>query len=149
MAIYGNNNFDTIIDEDFDMEEYEQNCLYTELATLPGETLNSFLESEECAMLEAKGLISRKTIIRLNKKDDLERRTNIAAYQLAKQKGDALWTKFLKHRRLEKKYAKDIKKKYRQKAEAIAKKEQRNKLTHKLPQKLLTKSDLEKGRERR
>ena len=87
---------DIMLDEDFDMDAYNEACLYMELASLPEEDRKAIAESEEAAILEAKGKISRKTIIRLNKKDDMERRTSAAAYQMAKDANDPLWDKLVK-----------------------------------------------------
>ena len=73
-----------LLDEDFDMDSFNETCVYMELAQLPEEQRKAVVESEEAAILEAKGKISRKTIVRLNRADDIERRTTAAAYQMAK-----------------------------------------------------------------
>ena len=52
------------------------------------------LLEEADVLMEAKK-ISRRTIVKLNKNDDLTRRTGMAALQLAKDNHDALWNKLV------------------------------------------------------
>lgn len=75
-------------------------------------------------LLEAKK-ISRRTIVKLNKNDDLTRRTGMAALQLAKDNNDSLWNKLVKNRIMERKLLGAIKKKYASKAKVVASKGQR------------------------
>jgi hypothetical protein len=75
-------------------------------------------------LLEAKK-ISRRTIVKLNKNDDLTRRTGMAALQLAKDNNDVLWQKLVKNRIMERKLLAAIKKKYANKAKVVATKGQR------------------------
>ena len=75
-------------------------------------------------LMEAKK-ISRKTIVRLNKNDDLTRRTGMAALQLAKDNNDTLWKKLVKNRIMERKLLAAIRKKYANKAQLAARKGQR------------------------
>lgn len=46
------------------------------------------------ALVEAK-VLNKKTLVRLSKKDDLDRRTTMAAMELAKQKNDPLFQKLV------------------------------------------------------
>ncbi len=138
---------DIMLDEDFDMDAYNEACLYMELASLPEEDRKAIAESEEAAILEAKGKISRKTIIRLNKKDDMERRTSAAAYQMAKDANDPLWNKLVKALNMKKEYKSKILKKYGVKAQRVAKQSQKDYLKQPAA-KLLKVSDLSKTREK-
>lgn len=52
--------------------------------------LKEFLNSEECEALVEARLLNRKTIVRLNKADDLKRRKRLVALQIAKNKKDPL-----------------------------------------------------------
>lgn len=52
--------------------------------------LKEFLESDECEALVEARVLNRRTIVRLNKKDDLRRRKRLVALQLAKNKKDPL-----------------------------------------------------------
>ena len=62
---------DELLDEEFDMDSFNEACVYMELAQLPEEQRKAVVESEEAAILESKGKISRKTIVRLNRADDM------------------------------------------------------------------------------
>lgn len=135
------------LDEEFDMDAFHETCLFMELAALPEEDRKAIAESEEAAILEAKGKISRKTIIRLNKADDMERRTTAAAYQMAKDNNDPLWGKLVKALDMKKKYKGAIIKKYGSKAKRVAKQSQKDYLKQPAS-KLLKVSDLTKTREK-
>lgn len=82
------------------------------------------LLEEADVLMEAKK-ISRRTIVKLNKNDDLTRRTGMAALQLAKDNHDALWNKLVKNRIQEHKLLAAIKKKYANKAQIVARQGQR------------------------
>lgn len=147
MPFFANTTHDDImLDEEFDMDAFNETCVFMELASLPEKDRIAVAESEEAAILESKGKISRKTIIRLNKKDDMERRTSAAAYQLAKDANDPLWTKLVKALNMKKMYKEKILKKYGVKAQRVAKQSQRDYLKHPAA-KLLKVSDLTKTRE--
>lgn len=147
MPFFANTTHDDImLDEEFDMDAFNETCVFMELASLPEKDRIAVAESEEAAILEAKGKISRKTIIRLNKKDDMERRTSAAAYQMAKDANDPDWIKLVKALDMKKKYKSKILKKYGVKAQRVAKQSQRDYLKHPAA-KLLKVSDLTKTRE--
>lgn len=137
---------DIMLDEEFDMESYNEACLFMELATLPYEDRKAIAESEEAAILEAKGMIGRKTLIRLNKNDDVSRRTSAAAYQMAKDNNDPLWGKLMFHMGKKNEFKEKILKKYNQKAIRVAKKSQKDYLKHPAS-KLLKVKDLKDTRE--
>lgn len=138
---------DMMIDEEFDMDAYEETCLFMELASLPYEDRKAIVESEEAAVLEAKGMIGRRTLIRLNKDDDVSRRTSAAAYQMAKDANDPLWTKLMFHMEKKNEYKQKILKKYNAKAERVAKKSQKDYLKRPAA-KLLKVADLKETREK-
>lgn len=138
---------DIMLDEEFDMDAYNEACLFMELAGLPEEQRKAIVESEEAAVLEAKGLIGRKTLIRLNKQNDLDRRTSAAAYQMAKDAKDPLWTKLVFHMGKKNEYKKKIIKKYNGKASRVAKKSQKDFLKQPAA-KLLKQKDLSETREK-
>lgn len=138
---------DEILTEDFDMDAFAETCLYMELASLPYEDRKAIVESEEAAILEAKGLIGRKTLIRLNKNDDVARRTSAAAYQMAKDNNDPLWKKLMFHMGKKNEYKDKILKKYNAKAERVAKKSQKEFMKNPAS-KLLKVADLKETREK-
>lgn len=142
-----NNEEDIMLDEEFDMDAYMETCLLMELMSLSDEERKAIAESEEAAILEAKGLIGRKTFVRLNKQDDLGRRTSAAAYQMAKDANDPLWAKLTKYMALKNEYKSKILKKYGVKAGRIAKVSQKDYLKHPAT-KLLKQKDLADTREK-
>lgn len=149
MPFFANNHNiddDIMLDENFDMDAYNETCLFMELASLPYEQRKAIAESEEAAVLEAKGMIGRKTFIRLSKNDDVERRTSAAAYQMAKDKNDPLWKKLMFHMQKKNQYKEAILKKYNAKASRVAKQSQKDYLKHPAA-KLLKVEDLKKTRE--
>lgn len=150
MAFFVNENYkndDELLDEDFNMDEYLETCLYMDLMSKPAEERKAIAESEEASILEAKGLVGRKTFIRLSKNDDIERRTSAAAYQMAKDKNDPLWTKLVFHMNKKKEFKNKILKKYGAKAQRVAKKSQKDYLKHPAS-KLLKVKDLSATREK-
>lgn len=92
-----------------------------EMSTFPKENIDSFLESDEARALEEAGIISRRTLVRLSKQDDLTRRVKIAALDNARSSGDALWKQLKKNRKKERELIAKIVKKYGNKARKDAK----------------------------
>lgn len=92
------------------------------------EAVNKFeealeMESENGYVNEARRL-TKKTYVRLNKSDDLQRRSHLACLVLAKAHKDPLWTKLALNRIKERKLRNAIYKKYGNKANMVAKKSQ-------------------------
>ena len=77
------------------------------------------------------GKISRKTIVRLNKADDLHRRAQIGAMLAARNAHDPKYTKYMKYKALCRDLKAEILQKYATKGEKIAKQSQREFLTRK------------------
>lgn len=73
-----------------DVQALCENMFYDMVASMPEEARKSFLESDECKeyLEENGGFVGRKTLVRLNKIDDLSRRIKLAVYQKAKEDGD-------------------------------------------------------------
>lgn len=120
-----------IDDQDFDYDALDEACVIAYLSRQPDEVIQEFAQSEECQVLINEGKISKKTIIKLNKNNDLIRRQTLAAYQIAKQKNDPNWAKFIKYKALANKYKQEIIRKYGNRTVAIAKKSQRDFVTAK------------------
>jgi hypothetical protein len=100
--------------------------ILNELSQLPDEIKESFATSEEAKTLLERGIISKKTIVRLNKTDDLSRRIKLAAFQAAKEHNDSLWDQLVKNRIKEKDLIEKIVQKYHTKATQSAKLGQRD-----------------------
>lgn len=115
------------LDEDeFDYDALDEACAISLLSRTSDEELKAFIQSEECESLITEGKISRKQIVRLNKNSDLTRRQTLAAYQIAKDKNDINWQKFIKYKTLANQYKHNIIEKFGHKSEVVAKKSQRN-----------------------
>jgi hypothetical protein len=104
-----------------------------EVSHLSDEKIQEFCQSEEAEALVQEGVIRKKTLVRLSKKDDISRRRTMAAFSLARAKKDPLWTKLVKNRVQERKLIGAIVKKYGGKAEKVAKVGQRDYLKKKMP----------------
>lgn len=70
------------------------------------------------------GRFKKNTLVRLSKKDDLIRRETMVAMQLAKEKNDPLWRKFVKNTKIRNSLKEQIKRKYGNQSTRIAKKAQ-------------------------
>ena len=79
----------------------------------------------EAQILEAKNVISKKNMMRLNKKADETRRTKLIAYQMAKAADDPNWKKLVRYQKLRKECIQKIMDKYGNKAAKIAVKAQK------------------------
>lgn len=114
-------------DDLMDYEAYEESCAIAMLESdYTPEEVKQFVLSEECEALITEGKLNRKTIMKLNKNDDLSRRRKIAAFQLAREKNDPLWTKLVANRVKERELINKIMDKYGSRAEVVAKKSQRD-----------------------
>lgn len=125
---------------DVNLEELQEAFLYDEFGSAPDVEKKAMLE--EGVLLEAKGKISRKTIVRLNKNDDLTRRTTMAALQLSKDANDNLWKALVANRIKERKLLAAIKKKWGPKAGIVAKKAQKDYISGTNRSKMLSAKDL-------
>lgn len=111
------------VEMNLNMDELLEAYYYDDHYSDSDEEKRELLESSDM-LLEAKK-VSRKTIVKLNKNDDLTRRTNMAALQLAKDNNDSLWKKLVKNRIQERKLLAAIKKKYAAKSTIAARRAQK------------------------
>lgn len=88
------------------------------------EALKKFTESAEVQALVEARKMAKHTFVRLNKTDDLQRRTNLACLVLARAHKDPLWTKLAANRRMERKLRNAIYAKFKNKAAIVARKSQ-------------------------
>lgn len=103
-----------------DFDAYQEGCIYLEMMDLSVEDRTALMETPEFLALEAKGLIGKRTIVKLKKEDDLERRETMAAFELARDMADPLWDKLAANRVKERELISKIKAKYKNKATIIA-----------------------------
>lgn len=114
------------VEMEINMDELHEAFFYDDHYSDSDEEKRELLENAD-TLLEGK--ISRKTIVKLNRNDDLTRRTSMAALQLARDNNDNLWKKLVKNRIQERKILAAIKKKYAGKASATARQAQRSYVT--------------------
>lgn len=115
-----------------------ESMIYEDAMALSDEELKEFLATE-AKVLQEKKMLGRRTIVRLSQKDDLRRRTKMAAYHIAKEKKDPLWTKLVKNRVLERKFIRAIIQKYKSQAVRLARLNQREYIKMKRGSKFLDK----------
>lgn len=121
MGVYSDN----IRDEDFgiDMDALVEAFIIDDLTHNYGEdTIKEFCAAGGVgeALLEAKVLSNKRTLMRLSKESDLARRKVIAAIQMARAKNDPLFAKLVKHKLLFKQARQKIVAKYGSKASRAA-----------------------------
>ena len=118
--IYGN-----VLNEGIDNSEIPEGLLeqyiVDEVSHLTDEQIQEFCHSPEAEQMVQEGTMRKKTLVRLSKKDDMSRRRTMAAFSIARQKKDPLWTKLVKNRVQERKLIGEIVKKYGNKADRVAK----------------------------
>ena len=108
-------------------------CIVDEVSHLSDEKIQEFCQSPEAEALVEAGIMRKKTLVRLSKKDDFSRRRTMAAFTIAREKKDPLWSKLVKNRVQERKLIGEIVKKYGGKADKIAKAGQKEYLKQKMP----------------
>lgn len=76
------------------------------------EERKQYLESDEVKALEEANVVGRRTIVRLSKQDDYNRRITLAAMQKAKEQNSADWKRLKKAHMLKKLAIANIVKRY-------------------------------------
>ncbi len=132
MSIFGSSNT-ILLENDLNQSELLESYIYDEISKLSPETIQEFVQSEQAQAMLEKGMIGKKTLVKLSKIDDLERRTGMAALQIAKDKGDYLFDQLAKIRMKEKEILDKIYAKYEMQAAKAAKIGQKNYLQGKIP----------------
>lgn len=88
--------------------------------TLTESELEEFKNSREVEMLVESGVISKGTIVRLSKEDDLSRRTKLAAMYLARSNDDPALRKILDLKKELRRYTNELVKRYQSEAKKQA-----------------------------
>jgi len=114
-------------------KELNESYYCNELCHLTQGRIEQFLESTECQLMLEKSLIGKKTMIKLSKMDDLERRIGMAAIQLAKEHNDPLYEKLKLNRIKERQLLGAINKRYVNPASKVAKVQQKEHIQNKIP----------------
>lgn len=123
-------------------EELMEQFFYDDFASCSDEEKKALFESSEIAILEKKNITNKKTLVRLNKNDDITRRTTMAALQLARDNNDPLWRALKANRIKERKLLAAIERKYASKATKVARVGQREYLKNVNKPKMLKTSDI-------
>ena len=105
--------------------ELLESFIYDEVSRMSNEDRKAWLESDQCKLLQEKGIFRRNTLVKLSKTDDLDRRIGMAALKIAKDKNDPLFQKLAKNRIKERELLDAINAKYAAQAERAAKAGQR------------------------
>lgn len=133
MSIFGGNVYGTSMEDDLkNPNELLESYIYDEVSRLPDDKREQFVKEHGTVMCEA-GLIGKRTLVRLSKGDDLERRLGMAALQIAKDNDDPLFAQLSKIRTRERELLEKINTKYMSKASKAAKIGQKQYLKTKIP----------------
>lgn len=97
-----------IIDQDALME----NMLVDEMNRMSDAEFEAYTESSEFNNLVEAGVLGRRSLVKMNRKDDLRRRIHLASIQMAREQGDADWEALRKNRINERRLLKKIYTKY-------------------------------------
>lgn len=79
-----------------DIKEYQNYLFEAACLGMPEEERKAYLESEEVKTAVNEGNVDRRSIVFLNKQDDLTRRIKIACLQKAKEDNSAEWQQLRK-----------------------------------------------------
>ena len=146
MGMFSTNN---IISEDTGLNNPDELMGYfivDEVSRMSDEDKKAFLESEECKILQERNVLKKKTLVRLNKNDDLTRRKKMAAFQIAKDNHWKEWDLLVKNRIKERQLIAKIVQKAGMKAEKAAKIQQKNYLSGKGPLAVFKKTNPREGK---
>ena len=144
MSLYGTKPVDSI-EKIGNSKEILEAYFVDDIIKMSSDDIKSFCESEEAKILVEKAVLSKPTMMRLDKKSDEVRRTKLIAYQLAKAANDPNWAKLVKYQKLRKESIQKIMDKYGTKAAKIAKVAQKNYIKTASKVKAATKSDDKKS----
>ena len=128
--------------------EIQEMFIVDEVSQLSKEKIDEFCKPGGVGeTLVTEGKLRKNTLVKLNKQDDLSRRTKMMALQLAKEHNDPLWILLKKNRVKERELLGKIMKKYGRQAKQLAKQGQ-NEWLHS-PKPVLPKSFQKAGGEDR
>lgn len=113
---------DGIVDHEALIETY----LVDLISQMSDEQRKVYFESDEFQNLLEAGVAGRRSVVRMNKQDDLTRRINLASIQMAKEKGDADWEKLRRNRVEERRLLDRIYQKYSSRVRRDAVQSQKN-----------------------
>lgn len=109
-----NESFDQEIDGSgiIDQDALMENMLVDEMNRMSDAEFEAYTESSEFNNLVEAGVLGRRSLVKMNRKDDLRRRIHLASIQMAREQGDADWEALRKNRINERRLLKKIYTKY-------------------------------------
>lgn len=145
---YGNEDvtLENTFSENVDEQEIIEALIFDEVSHLPQEKIDEFCAPGGVGeQLVTEGKISRRTIVRLSKQDDLSRRRKQMILKIGKEKNDPDYHKAVMYREKERECLKRLEKKYGTKGEVLAKKAQKEYLHPASDKKILPASFMRAG----
>lgn len=97
-----------IVDQDALLE----NMLIDQMNRMTDEEFQVYTESADFQNLVEAGVLGRRSVVKMTRKDDLNRRIHLASIQMAREQGDADWEALRKNRVNERRLLKKIYTKY-------------------------------------
>lgn len=97
-----------IVDQDALLE----NMLIDQMNRMTDEEFQAYTESVDFQNLVEAGVLGRRSVVKMTRKDDLNRRIHLASIQMAREQGDADWEALRKNRVNERRLLKKIYTKY-------------------------------------
>lgn len=97
-----------IVDQDALLE----NMLIDQMNHMTDEEFQAYTESADFQNLVEAGVLGRRSVVKMTRKDDLNRRIHLASIQMAREQGDADWEALRKNRVNERRLLKKIYTKY-------------------------------------
>ena len=97
-----------IVDQDALLE----NMLIDQMNRMTDEEFQAYTESADFQNLVEAGVLGRRSVVKMTRKDDLNRRIHLASIQMAREQGDADWEALRKNRVNERRLLKKIYTKY-------------------------------------
>lgn len=136
-SIMNENAVETVKEEGYmteaDQDLLEEQFLIEECTRMSEAELHEFLESGLCEELLTEGKMRKNTIVLLSGRADLDRRTKMAALQMAKSNNDPLWGKIKTLRVKERELLSKVMGKYGHKAHKTAKSSQKDWIRNRMP----------------
>ena len=121
---------DSFLDESFDQEidgsgiidqdALMENMLVDEMNRMSDAEFEAYTESSEFNNLVEAGVLGRRSLVKMNRKDDLRRRIHLSSIQMAREQGDADWEALRKYRINERRLLKKIYTKYQNRVRSNA-----------------------------
>ncbi len=93
-----------IVDQDALLE----NMLIDQMNRMTDEEFQAYTESADFQNLVEAGVLGRRSVVKMTRKDDLNRRIHLASIQMAREQGDADWEALRKNRVNERRLLKKI-----------------------------------------